>query len=127
VAVGASAVGPDKNIRKAAGMRRGNDIVVTLTPLPTDARLELSVSVQLKTRSGLVLTPVATRFKFGVQLAKEFPLVRPAGEVRPPSAGGFPDRPHQGLLRSTQLGDCAAGSGRDGAACGHRLHRPQSW
>lgn len=81
VVVGASAVGSDGKIRKAAGTTRGNDIIVNVTPLPTDARLELSATVQLTTKSKLALSPVTDRFKLAVLLAKEFPLVRPVDEL----------------------------------------------
>lgn len=78
VAVGASAVGPDGNIRQASAQVQGGDLVVTLESLPTDPRVDLSLSMNLTTQSGLALTPVSGSIPLQLLMSKEFPVIRPA-------------------------------------------------
>lgn len=99
VAAGASALGPDGDLRAAAAEVQGDDIIITLTTLPTDARVELSVTVDLTTKSGLELTPISGRFALALLLSKEFPLVRPADQLDLGTA--VKKRPTSGTLTLT--------------------------
>ncbi|MDR1513159.1 MAG: VWA domain-containing protein [Propionibacteriaceae bacterium] len=80
-AVGASAIGPDGAIRKTAATVEDGEITVTLESFATDARIELSLSMNLTTRSGLALAPMSGWFPIALNLAVEFPAVSPSTEL----------------------------------------------
>mgnify|MGYP001287917398 CR=1 FL=1 len=80
-AVGASAVGPDGTIRKTTASLKNGQIAVSLESLPTDARIELSLSMNPTTESGLALTPVTARIPLVLLLSREFPVVKPSDEL----------------------------------------------
>lgn len=81
VAVGASAVGPDGGVRTSAATVKGSKVLVKVQSEPTDARLELSVAMNLTTQSGLALSPLSGRFPLQLLLSKEFPVVQPSSQL----------------------------------------------
>lgn len=81
VAVGASVVASDGDIRKATAERVGDRIVVRFKSEATDARLQLQLTAQLTTVSGVELTPLAIDEGVGLTLSKAFPTISPFDQL----------------------------------------------
>lgn len=77
VAVGASVVAVDGKIRKATAERVGDQIFVRFKSEATDARLQVQLTAQLTTVSGVELTPLAIDEGVGLTLSKAFPTITP--------------------------------------------------
>ncbi|MDR2378784.1 MAG: hypothetical protein LBD70_05110, partial [Bifidobacteriaceae bacterium] len=80
-AVGASAIGPDGQPLKAAAAIEGGQVAVQIESRPTDARIELSLKLDLTTQSGLALAPLSGQFALVLALSKEFPIVSPSDVI----------------------------------------------
>jgi hypothetical protein len=80
-AVGSAAVGPDGNIRQSSAVIANGGIDVTLDSDMTDARIELSVTVDPVTESGIALAPITARLPLVLTLPKEFPSISPVDEL----------------------------------------------
>lgn len=81
VAVGASVVASNGDIRKATAERVGNQIVVRFKSEATDARLQVQLTAQLTTISGVELTPLAIDEGVGLTLSKAFPTISPIDQL----------------------------------------------
>lgn len=81
VAVGAAVVASNGDIRKATAERVGNQIVVRFRSEPTDARLQVRLTAQLTTVSGVELTPLAIDDGAGLTLSKAFPSISPIDQL----------------------------------------------
>jgi len=81
VVPGAAAVAANGDIRKATATREGNRIVVRVDTLPTDARLQLKLTVGLTTMSDLALTPLAVDEGVGFKLNEAFPTISPIDQL----------------------------------------------
>lgn len=81
VAVGAAAVAANGDIRKATATRAGNRVVVRIDSQSTDARLQVRLTTQLTTISGLALTPLVVDEGVGLMLNKAFPTVSPIDQL----------------------------------------------
>ncbi|NCD18403.1 MAG: VWA domain-containing protein [Actinobacteria bacterium] len=130
VTAGATAVGPDGTPRLSTAeldLPAGRT-TVTVTPEPTDARLDYELTVRLETASGLALTPLVLKQGAAVALSSAFPVVRPADHLdlglavrTAPAIGtlelmGSPDGPTQVCLepaQDVQVPDEIAGTGLD--------------
>ena len=78
---GAAAVAANDDIRKATATREGNRIVVRVDTDPTDARLQLRLTVGLTTVSDLALTPLAVDEGVGFKLNEAFPTITPIDQL----------------------------------------------
>lgn len=81
VALGASVVASNGDLRKAVAKRVGNHVVVTFDSQPTDARLQMKLTATPTTVSGLTLAPLAVDEGFGLQLSKAFPTISPIDQL----------------------------------------------
>ena len=81
VAVGASVVASNGDIRKATAERVGDQIVVRFKSEATDARLQVQLTAQLTTVSGVELTPLAIDEGAGLTLSKAFPTISPIEQL----------------------------------------------
>jgi len=81
ILVGASVLATNGSIRKATAERVGDQIVVRFESEATDARMQLRLTAQLTTVSGVELTPLAIDEGVGLMLSKAFPTVLPIDEL----------------------------------------------
>lgn len=81
VAVGASVAAANGDIRKATAERVGDQIVVRFKSEATDARLQVQLTAQLTTISGVDLTPLAIDEGVGLTLSKAFPTISPIDQL----------------------------------------------
>lgn len=81
VALGASVVASNGDIRRATAERLDDQIVVRFTSEPTDARLQLQLTAQLTTVSGVELTPLAVDEGVGLTLSRAFPTISPIDQL----------------------------------------------
>lgn len=81
VVPGAATVAANGDIRKATAVREGNRIMVRVDTLPTDARLQLKLTVGLTTVSDLALTSLAADEGIGFKLNEAFPTISPIDQL----------------------------------------------